>query len=127
MRVISLLIISFLLISSGCRLFDKTVPYAPPDTPYVQSEITSPGVGDVISRGSTMSIVWNGIKSKNITLELWKKKQYNHQTIVSGIENRGSYKWVVPVETPGSVSYQIKLMDAVNQSDYIYSEVFTIK
>jgi len=128
MKGLLLFLISFTVFSAGCRLFEKTAPTAPKtDTPYVYSEITSPSVGAVIFRGSTMIIKWNGFKVKTVTLELWKKKLYNHQTIASDIENHGSFNWVVPAETPASVSYQVKLISSDDPSDYIYSEVFAIK
>jgi len=128
MKTLLIILVSIFLFFDGCRLFDKSAPSAPhTEYSYSTSEITSPSAGAIISKGGSMIIRWNGFKAKIITLELWKKKLYNHQVIVTGAENEGSYSWSVPLEMQASVSYQVKLINSDNPSEYIYSKVFTIK
>jgi hypothetical protein len=126
MRALIFLFICSFAFNQGCRNQDNDFSIQPP-VGYTSSKLVTPAEGDIIKAGSTINITWSGFKIPVVRLELWKKKLYYEQVIVNELINNGSFTWNVPSETVASVSYQIKLVDAENENDFIYSGVFTIK
>jgi hypothetical protein len=126
MKTILLLMTFLILLLPGCRIDDSD----PVMTVYGSGDpavFTKPEEGVVIDKGSVLQMNWTGFNVKYIRLELLKKKLYEKQIIIDSYENRGSYNWNVPVETTSSVSYQVKLINANDENDYIYSPVFEIR
>jgi hypothetical protein len=121
-----LLIVIFISLLPGCRN-DNDNYELPAAVGFTDSRVNSPAEGDIILRGTEMFISWSGFKTPEVRLELWKKKNYYYQLISPVQVNYGSYKWIVPPETPASVSYQVKIVNPDNRDEYIYSEFFSIR
>jgi hypothetical protein len=121
-----LFILVLTLIITGCRS-EKEDLLSPQFISYQPGAITSPRAGDIFLEGSVISIRWTGVKLKQIRLDLVKKKEYYHQVIVEGHENNGSYEWVIPAGTTGSVSYQVKLTSMEDDNAFLYSDYFQIR
>jgi hypothetical protein len=124
------LLISFILILflvTGCRTEEENPVSARIVGLYEPGNIVSPSVGDILEKGSLLEIKWTGFNIKFIRLELLKKSQYYRQVITNSLENQGSFSWIIPYDTQGSVSYQVKLINAEDETDFIYSGVFQIR
>jgi hypothetical protein len=119
---ISLLLVSFFF--CGCKSDSEPYPLqviAEQEPP----EVSSPEFGAIIKTGSEIKIEWSRVPGKNIKLELVKKKTYLVKVIEEETENTGSYSWIIPEDTPGSVSYAIKLSYQGTPGN-IYSGTFQI-
>ncbi|MHA1109691.1 MAG: BspA family leucine-rich repeat surface protein [Promethearchaeota archaeon] len=88
--------------------------------------IENPRDGFIWETGTSYDITWTstGIIS-SVNLELYKNGEYV-QTIISGTENDGTYTWMIPSSLEDSRQYQIKIVDASNDTVYDFSGEFQI-
>jgi hypothetical protein len=127
MKRVLIILIAIPIILCGCRIDESDPVSAAVIRSGEPPAFSNPETGIVIYKGSELKMKWLNFNVKQVRLELLKKKLYNRRIIVDFYENNGAYNWVVPPEIPGSVSYQVKLVNINDETDFIYSPVFEIR
>lgn len=88
--------------------------------------ITSPDISSYWTMGSHYYIKWDSTGNiSNVNIELFNDGKYSY-TIGLNVENNGSHLWILPLFLNPSYSYQIKIIDTYNSSNYYFSNEFSI-
>jgi len=83
--------------------------------------IISPTGGELWHKGEKHTITWNTENAgSTVNIELYKNEK-KYSTIISDLNNQGSYNWQIPNDLP-SGSYQIKITSSQYADVYAFSE-----
>ncbi len=97
--------------------------------PSIEEEtiiITSPQHGSIWQKGDVIKIQWLASGIEKVNIQLFRKTNFK-LTIISNIENTGSYNWTIPNNTPLSNHYLIKISNQKDSQVYKYSGRFGIQ
>src|SRR5947207_9703436 len=89
--------------------------------------ILSPMAGELLTAGTTFTILWTPIKGDLVSIELWNIS-VPISVLAQNISNTGTFQWAIPQGLPTSSNYFLDVYVPVLVGNYSYftTGLFTI-
>lgn len=117
----------FFLSCEGFRYESSDPPttgvYYIPENPFT---IFSPSYKQHFKPGYDLVVEWDSSpKIKSVNIDMYKATTFQFN-LAKGIYNSRNFRWLIPSDLKESVKYNIKISNADNENEFIFSDHFGI-